>query len=161
MAKNITLSIPDDLATEMETLTEINWSAVAKKAIQTYIEIRKNPDIEPLLKKLRQEQNEEYIQGRQRADKLVALYGYKWLDLLLQPYFQAVQDVEYLEDVDCSPETPDPIEEFKHSYYENKTISSKTKTDDEYAGAQLSNEHLKGLRERLVEIYETLMKLQQ
>ena len=40
MTKNLTVSIPDDLKTEMDKYPEVNWSQVAKKAIETYIKER-------------------------------------------------------------------------------------------------------------------------
>ena len=40
MPKNLTISIPDELAKKMEEFSEVNWSEVARKAFQKYIEHR-------------------------------------------------------------------------------------------------------------------------
>jgi len=45
---NVTISVSDELKAEMDTLSEVNWSEVCRKAISRYIAQRKNPvpDIE-------------------------------------------------------------------------------------------------------------------
>jgi hypothetical protein len=40
---NVTISVPDDLKSEMDKLNEVNWSEVSRKAIAKYIDERKNP----------------------------------------------------------------------------------------------------------------------
>lgn len=40
---NVTISVPDELKAEMDTLSEVNWSEICRNAISKYIEQRKNP----------------------------------------------------------------------------------------------------------------------
>jgi len=40
---NVTISVPDQLKAEMDTLSEVNWSEICRKAISRYIAQRKNP----------------------------------------------------------------------------------------------------------------------
>ena len=40
---NVTISVPDGLKAEMDTLSEVNWSEICRKAIARYIAERKNP----------------------------------------------------------------------------------------------------------------------
>lgn len=40
---NVTISVPEDLKSEMDKLTEVNWSEVSRNAISAYINQRKNP----------------------------------------------------------------------------------------------------------------------
>ncbi len=41
--KNLTVSLTDEkMIEDMEALQDVNWSAVAKKAIRRYIELRKH-----------------------------------------------------------------------------------------------------------------------
>ena len=40
---NVTISVPDQLKAEMDTLSEVNWSEVCRNAISQYIAQRKNP----------------------------------------------------------------------------------------------------------------------
>ena len=40
---NVTISVPNELKAEMDTLSEVNWSEVCRNAISLYVEQRKNP----------------------------------------------------------------------------------------------------------------------
>ena len=40
---NVTISVPDQLKAEMDTLSEVNWSEVCRNAISRYIAQRKHP----------------------------------------------------------------------------------------------------------------------
>lgn len=40
---NVTISVPDSLKAKMDTLSEVNWSEICRKAISRYIAQRKNP----------------------------------------------------------------------------------------------------------------------
>ena len=40
---NLTINVPDQLKAEMDTLSEVNWSEICRKAISRYIAQRKNP----------------------------------------------------------------------------------------------------------------------
>ena len=40
---NLTISVPEGLKTEMDALSEVNWSEICRKAISKYIAERKNP----------------------------------------------------------------------------------------------------------------------
>ena len=40
---NLTISVPEELKTEMDELSEVNWSEICRKAISKYIAERKNP----------------------------------------------------------------------------------------------------------------------
>lgn len=40
---NVTISVPDQMKAEMDTLSEVNWSEICRKAISQYIAQRKNP----------------------------------------------------------------------------------------------------------------------
>ena len=40
---NVTISVPDPLKAEMDSLSEVNWSEVCRSAISGYIAQRKNP----------------------------------------------------------------------------------------------------------------------
>jgi len=40
---NVTISVPDDLKTEMDKFSEVSWSEICRSAIARYIASRKNP----------------------------------------------------------------------------------------------------------------------
>jgi len=71
MPKNITLAIPDELTVEMEKLKEVNWSAVAREAIESYIKRRTNPTLTPILERLATEREQIYQEGYNKATEFV------------------------------------------------------------------------------------------
>ena len=94
MTKNITLSMPDEMAKEMEKMSEVNWSAVARKCIERYIERRRNPDISSLLEELQRQQGEDYVNGRRKAEEIANILGYSGLNMLLRKYHKEVREVD-------------------------------------------------------------------
>lgn len=63
MGKNISIYISDELAEKMENLSEVNWSEVARKGIEDYVETRTHVNIAPILSRLKKEKTELYNQG--------------------------------------------------------------------------------------------------
>ncbi len=62
--KNVTIYLPDEVATRMEKYPEVNWSEICRKAVIDYVDTRSHMDIGPILEKLRAERNEDYKQGQ-------------------------------------------------------------------------------------------------
>ena len=138
--------MPDDVAADMETMPEINWSAVAKASIKTYIQARKKPDITELLEKLLQQKSEEYVEGRKKADDIALKSGYRVIDIILRKYY-AISD-EAAE----KAETGYPPWEIPDLYYEFEKVLLNLKVID----SESSEEYLKGIKERLDEIKQIL-----
>ena len=86
MTKNITLSLPDDLAENISKFPEVNWSSVARKCIENYIENRSKPDLTYLLEKLNEEKGQEYVRGRKFGTSIAEKLGYKNLSELVREY---------------------------------------------------------------------------
>ena len=63
MTKNLTLSLPDELDKSMNKFPEVNWSAVARDAIETYVRLREKPDLGPLVERLIQSRGRKYVSG--------------------------------------------------------------------------------------------------
>lgn len=151
MTKNITLSMPDELAKEMEKMSEVNWSAVARKCIGKYVARRKNPDISTLLKKLQNQKGEEYVTGRRKAEEIAEVLGYHGLNLLLKRYNEEVRDAQMrsyqgpIEPWEYIPSSSEIIE---------KLLIKKGLIKD------VSDEFLRGLKDRLLEIENVLSKEQ-
>jgi predicted DNA-binding protein len=80
-AKNLTLYIPGDVAQKMDTLREVNWSKVAREAIERYIEERLSTSIPAeTLSKLRKEKGEEVVNGKKlAAEQILPNLTYKRL----------------------------------------------------------------------------------
>jgi hypothetical protein len=84
MPKNITLSIPDELASEMDKYKEVNWSAVARSAIEIYIKHRQKPELAPVLDRFSKEKDELYAAGWNKAHQLVAKLSYRELEVIFE-----------------------------------------------------------------------------
>ncbi|MGD0202876.1 MAG: hypothetical protein ABSC20_03090 [Candidatus Bathyarchaeia archaeon] len=146
MPKNITLSMPDDVAADMEAMPEVNWSAVAKGSIKTYIEARKKPDITPLIENLLRQKTEEYVNGRKKADEIAEKSGYRFVDIIVRKCFTKSSEIHDMEEQNYPPwEIPDLDQEFEKILLDLKVITT-----------EASGEFLKGIRERLIEIYHVL-----
>jgi hypothetical protein len=80
-AKNLTLYIPGDVARKMDQLSEVNWSKIARDAIERYVEDRLNTSIPPeTLSKLRKEMGEEVANGKKlAAEQILPRLTYKKL----------------------------------------------------------------------------------
>src|SRR5438874_255332 len=79
MARNITLSVPDDLGSRMEKRAEVNWSAVARECIEKYLVSREKPDLTAIIETLRKEKGKEYAAGVSFADLTIKRAGYSKL----------------------------------------------------------------------------------
>lgn len=149
MPKNITLSVSEEIGNEMEKMPEVNWSAVARACIQQYIEMRRNPDISVLLSELKRQRGEEYLEGRRKAEEIAKILGYRRLNLLLKKYGQKILEVEEMESAggpQYGEYLPSPNEFIEQLLIEHGLIK------------EASDEFLKGMRERLLEIKEILVK---
>jgi hypothetical protein len=149
MPKNITLSISDDVASQMEAMPEINWSSVAKTCIKQYIEMRKNPDISSLLEKLQKQKGEDYVNGRKKAEDIANDLGYCGLNLLMKKYWKKMD--ELTEEEMTNPE-PEPWETRLTAEDVIQTLLVEKKLIDN----DVSTEFLRGLGERLQEIEKAL-----
>jgi predicted DNA-binding protein len=80
-AKNLTLYIPAETAQKMDLLQEVNWSKIARDAIEQYIEDRLDTTIpSEVLSRLRKEMGEEFANGRKLVvEKLGPNLTYKRL----------------------------------------------------------------------------------
>lgn len=151
MAKNITLSLPDDLADQMEKIPEVNWSAVAKGCIKQYIEVRNSPDLSAIVERLQKQKGEEYVNGRKRADEIANEIGYKGLNVLWKKYWKKREPIDEIEATGGPPEPWVSIPSEEDTMQEVLSESNLIKTD-------ASDEFLKGLKERLSEIEKVLSR---
>ena len=152
MPRNITLSISDDVAVQMEAMPEVNWSSVARTSIVQYIELRKNPDLSALIEKLQRQKGEEYVKGRVKADEIADNLGYPEVDILTKKYWKEMEEViekDYTgyepQPWDTAPTTPETI--IQKLLIERKLVES-----------DVSTEFARGFRERLIQIEEAIQK---
>ncbi len=151
MTRNITLGLPDDVGNQMDAYPEVSWSNVAKTGIIQYLELRKNPDMSPLLDKLQKQKGEEYVEGRKKAEEIAEKSGYRMLDILMKKYWKACSSIDAMEMTGYTPDPwesiPTPEAEFQRLLIELKVIET-----------DVSTEFAKGMRDRLVEIEKALPK---
>ena len=149
MAKNITLSIPEDVANQMDSMPEVNWSSVARTSITQYIELRKNPDMSALMEKLQKQKGEEYVAGRKKAEEIADKFGYRVLDVVLKKYWKDIEGIEEMEmrGIELEPWQVEPTRE---------DALQKILIERNLVEKDVSAEFVKGLRDRLVEIERAL-----
>ena len=69
-AKNITLSVTADTAEKMGKFTEVNWSKIARDAIEKYVNDRLDDTVpQDVLIRLRKEKGDEYANGKKRSNR--------------------------------------------------------------------------------------------
>lgn len=149
MTKNITLSISDDTSKDMGEMPEVNWSAVARKCIKQYIQIRKNPDVSSLLEELQRQKGEDYAKGRRKVEAIAKTSGYSLLSRLVRKYQKEAQERDA-----NAMRGPDAPWDYLPSY--NDIIE--TILVDKGIIKQASGGFLRGFRERLLEIEAVLTK---
>lgn len=151
MTKNITLSIPEEVAEQMDSMPEVNWSSVARTSITQYIELRKNPDMSALMEKLQKQKGEEYIAGRKKAEEIVDKFGYRILDIVIKKYWKDIEGIEEMDmrGIETEPWVVDLTRE---------DVLQKILVERNLIEKDASTEFLKGLRERIVEIERALPK---
>jgi hypothetical protein len=150
--KTITISITDEeLINQIDSMQDVNWSAVTKACIQRYIERRLQPDISVILDKLEQEKGQEYVNGRLKADEIVVTVGYAKFNVMMKRYEEKVANAV---DLDANGPPPEPWEYRPDSYdlLRDMLVSKKLIDND------VSLEYLKGLLNRLNVLNEELTK---
>jgi len=64
MPKNVTISVPDDLAEKMEKMQDVNWSGVCREAIVDYIAARAPAERSEIIERL-----EEYLKSKRKSEE--------------------------------------------------------------------------------------------
>ena len=95
MPKNLTLSIPDELANKMDKFGEVNWSAVAREGIEVYVKRRSDPAVVATLERLGKERDALYESGRQSAQGLVRRLKYPQLETVFDSMGKTHQDLKH------------------------------------------------------------------
>ncbi len=160
LAKNITLSMPADISEQMEKFMEVNWSAVARQAIEIYLKVRSQPEVAPIINRLVKEKGEEYANGAQKALKLAKSLPYKELDLLFKDYQKQVDDAtdtEVQEQLDLGAE-PSELAGMSISDKEQYQIFEKVLRQRGHLNMneECSTEFIHGLHDTLREILQKL-----
>jgi len=86
LPKNLTISIPDELADAMDKHQEVNWSAVARDSIENYVKMRERPDLAEVVQQLVKDRGAEFVKGVNFARAMTKSQGNAWLDVLVRNY---------------------------------------------------------------------------
>jgi hypothetical protein len=86
LTKNLTLSLPDELGEALAKFPEVNWSAVARDSIESYVKLREKPDLAEVVQLLIDQRGTEYTRGVQMAQTLAKTNGNKWVDVIVREY---------------------------------------------------------------------------
>lgn len=153
MVKNITLSLPDEIGKVMAEFPEVNWSAVARDAIESYVHLRQKPDLSPLIDKLRKERGEEYVKGVESAKMFIKTMGYAPLSSVIREYKARVEakeeEIAHMYGVDIR-EVSLPDEDA------NEAMAGALKKLRVLESSDLSEAFLEGLRKTLLEMDKEL-----
>lgn len=63
MVRNITVGISDELVARMDTLNEVNWSAVTRNCIENYIKLRSAEGLESAISTVRSMRDKDFANG--------------------------------------------------------------------------------------------------
>ena len=98
-AKNITLSVSADTAEKMGKLSEVNWSKIARDAIDKYVNDRLDNSVPAdVLIRLRIEKGEEYANGKKLAiEKISSNVNYKRLASFLEKAVEKAENMRRCE----------------------------------------------------------------
>jgi hypothetical protein len=151
MVKNITLSLSQDLADQMDALPEVNWSQVARTCIQHYLTQRRNPDLTPLLNQLRKEKGDDYMSGRRQAEAIAHTLGYTQLNLLLKAYRKKTHNYK--------PHTTQRLHNDTRTFIPTPNDLMEDLLRKKHLITDASHAYIQGLRERLFEIATALEQL--
>lgn len=86
MPKNVTISVPDELGDAMAKLPEVNWSAVARDAIENYVKMREKPDLAEVVQELIRQRGSDFARGVNAVQTLAKRKGNAWLDTIVREY---------------------------------------------------------------------------
>jgi predicted transcriptional regulator len=157
MPKNVTISLPDELGDAMAKLPEVNWSAVARDAIENYVTMREKPDLAEVVQQLVKQRGAEFAEGVQRAKSLAKAKGNAWLDALVREYNEA----SWEEMEKASKEQPDvygsPDEVTFTDEYEGQLMHRVWKKRDSSVRDE-SDAFMTGFKKAVLEIHEMVRK---
>jgi hypothetical protein len=151
-SRNITLTVPEELAKSMSKFPEVTWSQVAREAIESYVKMREEPDLAPLLQRMAKEKTKEYIVGLAYARELSEKLSYSEFSKLMRNYWD-LMDTRI--NAICAEEGVDPEDVLLTDFQKNYDfISALEKSNIEVR--QTNDAFLKGLRVELERIFDKI-----
>lgn len=81
MPKNVTVQVGDELAAKMDKLPDVNWSQVVRGCLERYCDTRLIPDIEALVRKMKEQKEEAHKEGYKTALEWFRLESTRYEDV--------------------------------------------------------------------------------
>jgi hypothetical protein len=157
MTKNVTISLPDELADAMAKLPEVNWSAVARDAVENYVKMREKPDLAEVVQLLIKQRGSDYARGVQTAQTLAKRKGNSWLDVIVREY-NSIWWKEAEEAVKEQPDEYNVINDVTFTdEFEGQLMLQAWKKHDSTAGDE-SDGFMMGFKRTILDIHEMVRK---
>ena len=154
MPKNVTISLPDGLADAMAKLQEVNWSAVARDAIENYVKMREKPDLAEVVQQLVKQRGSDFARGVQTAQTLAKKKGNAWLDAIVREY----DDIWWKEATEEEPERHNSASDVSFTdEREGQLMLQAWKKHGNHVGGE-SDGFLMGFKKTILEIHEMVRK---
>jgi hypothetical protein len=157
MPKNVTISLPDELADAMAKLPEVNWSAVARDAIDNYVKMREKPDLAEVVQLLIKQRGSDYARGVQTVQTLAKRKGNSWLDVIVREY----NSIWWKEAEEALKEQPDEYNVINDvsftDEFEGQLMLQAWKKHDSTA-ADESDGFMMGFKRTILDIHEMVRK---
>ncbi len=84
MTRNITVGISDELIERMNTLTDVNWSAVTRDCIEQYIKQRTSEGLEIAISKVRSKRSTVFASGFEFLIKNIDKFDISTLEKIVE-----------------------------------------------------------------------------
>ena len=158
MPKNVTISLPDELADAMAKLPEVNWSAVARDSIENYVKMREKPDLAEVVQQLVKQRGSDFARGVQTAQTLAKRKGNSWLDAIVREYnsmWWEEAEKAFKEDTDGNYNEVSDVS-FTDEYEGNLMHTAWKKHDS--SALDESDGFMMGFKKTVMEIHEMVRK---
>ena len=120
MTRNITVGISDELIERMDTLNEVNWSAVTRNCIENYIKQRSAEGLESAISKVRSMREKDFTNGY----SYIVKNNHKFTSGGLQEFHDGKWSLKKFEnrEITCQEEAE---EEFDYDRFEKIFLSTR------------------------------------
>lgn len=154
MTRNITVGISDELIERMDTLTDVNWSAVTRNCIENYIKQRSAEGLESAIAVMKEKQSAEFASGYEVV-KHIKRYSLGELEEFSKAFWNEKHLEKLAKDgeIDSQEEYDELSEKYKVDYDRMKKIVYSKDPDYEEHPYLLSNEFIRGMMEAVRELF--------
>jgi len=159
MTRNITVGISDELIERMDTLTDVNWSAVTRNCIESYIKQRSAEGLESAISIIRSRREEVLANGYAYIVRNSGKFSLGQLEEFLQAYrnMKGLEERIKEGDIDSREMAEEVYEKYRVDYDALKKMVYALEPSweaPEPHGVTLSIEFIKGMMEAVNDLFE-------